>query len=362
MSSRAEQGQSRPADTACRDHGSAPLADSQPDVTNMDVYANVTPAPYFERAMLWQWPLALVMLIGFAPVMVLIAILIRITSPGPAIYRQTRLGRNGKPFTLYKFRSMHLDAEAKTGAVWAKPGDPRVTLLGKITRNLHLDELPQLFNVMRGEMALVGPRPERPEFTSKIEQHVPEFSQRLCIRPGITGLAQVHQGPDVDLASVRRKLVYDLEYARCAGAWLDWRIMVCTLLRATEFTRTSGIRILRIPTPSVEHLLPAEPIAQTVPAKSAPAESASLESSSAQTAAAQSTDAENSLHSDLETDQNGVQENGAQATNVNGESNGHASEPNGSASKHKDRAISAENGAAAQNGADRASHSVAPAQ
>ena len=105
----------------------------------------MAPARYFDRAMLWQWPLASIMLIGFAPVMILIAFLIRITSPGPSIYRQQRLGQFGKPFTLYKFRSMHLDAEAGTGAVWAKPGDPRITLLGKITRNLHLDELPQLF-------------------------------------------------------------------------------------------------------------------------------------------------------------------------------------------------------------------------
>ncbi|MDA7977327.1 MAG: sugar transferase [Pirellulales bacterium] len=214
----------------------------------------MAPARYFDRAMLWQWPLALIMLVSFAPVMILIAFLIRITSPGPSIYRQRRLGRFGKPFTLYKFRSMYLDAEAGTGAVWAKPGDPRITLLGKITRNLHLDELPQLFNIVRGEMALVGPRPERPEFAAKIEQHVSGFHQRLCIRPGITGLAQVHQGPDTDMNSVRRKLVYDLEYAQSANMWLDWRIMICTLLRATEITRSWGVRLLKIPVPCTQHV------------------------------------------------------------------------------------------------------------
>ncbi len=238
--------------------GAAPLGNRRIDSSSAKATiepaprADLKPAPYFGWAMWWQWPLSVLMLVCFAPVMVLIAILIRITSPGPAIYKQTRVGLNGKTFTLYKFRSMHLDAEAGTGAVWAKPSDPRVTLLGKITRNLHLDELPQLFNVIRGEMSLVGPRPERPEFTVKIEEHVPEFHLRLLIRPGITGLAQVHQGPDVDMDSVRRKLVYDLEYVRLGNPWLDWRIMVCTLLRATEFTRTWGIKLLRIPSPSTD--------------------------------------------------------------------------------------------------------------
>ena len=103
-------------------------------------------------------------------------------------------------------------------------------------------------------MALVGPRPERPEFATKIEQHVPEFSQRLCLRPGITGLAQVHQGPDTDMNSVRRKLIYDLEYARCGSMWLDWRIMVCTLLRATKITRSWGVRLLKVPVPCTQHV------------------------------------------------------------------------------------------------------------
>lgn len=255
--------------------GAAPLGQARPESPSAETAAlrtdvqaaDVQAAPYFGWAMYWQWPLSLLMLICFAPVMVLIAILIRITSPGPAIYRQTRLGLNGKPFTLYKFRSMHLDAESGTGAVWAKPSDPRVTLLGKITRNLHLDELPQLFNVIRGEMSLVGPRPERPEFTAKIEKHVPDFHLRLLIRPGITGLAQVHQGPDVDMDSVRRKLVYDLEYVRRGNPGLDWRIMVCTLLRATEFTRTTGIKLLAIPAPSTD---PPRPQAMPAPPNSVP--------------------------------------------------------------------------------------------
>lgn len=262
MSFSTKKGQPSQSAQECGDNGDAASHGSQshappahaPSSSAPQRPEHVVPVRYFSWAIAWQYPLAAVMLLGFSPVMVLIAFLIRITSPGPAIYKQTRVGRNGKVFTLYKFRSMHLNAESGTGAVWAKPGDPRITLLGKITRNLHLDELPQLINVMRGEMALVGPRPERPEITEKIELHVPEFTQRLCIRPGITGLAQVHQGPDVDLNSVRRKLVYDLEYSQVGNPWLDLRIMVCTLLRATEFTRTWGIRLLRIPQPSTAHI------------------------------------------------------------------------------------------------------------
>src|SRR6202040_4091625 len=109
------------------------------------------------------------------------------TSPGPALLRQPRVGKNGCIFTLYKFRSMVRDAEAHSGAVWATRNDPRVTPVGRWLRKLRLDELPQLFNVIRGEMSLVGPRPERPEFVHILEDKIPYFRQRLCVKPGLTG-------------------------------------------------------------------------------------------------------------------------------------------------------------------------------
>src|SRR5208283_3277961 len=126
------------------------------------------------------------------PVALIAALAVRFTSRGPVLYRQVRVGKNGVPFTLYKFRSMYADAEEKTGAVWASPEDPRVTPVGRWLRRLRIDEIPQLWNVLRGEMSLVGPRPERPEFVKSLAEKIPFYRQRLCIRPGITGWAQVN--------------------------------------------------------------------------------------------------------------------------------------------------------------------------
>ena len=144
------------------------------------------------------------------PVGVLIALLVRATSKGPALYRQTRLGLHGRPFTILKFRTMHVDAEPNGLALWAVEDDPRCTRVGGVLRRYGLDELPQLWNVLRGDMSLVGPRPERPEFARKFQKRWPGFSQRLASRGGITGLAQVRglRG-DSDVAA---RLVADLEY------------------------------------------------------------------------------------------------------------------------------------------------------
>jgi lipopolysaccharide/colanic/teichoic acid biosynthesis glycosyltransferase len=175
---------------------------------------------------------AALLLVPAAPVIAVLILIVRWTSKGPGIYSQTRVGKDGAIFTMYKLRSMRCDAEAKTGAVWAGLGhDPRMTRVGYWLRRLHLDELPQLVNVIRGDMSLVGPRPERPEFVSILSDAIPGYLDRLAVKPGITGLAQINLPPDTDLDSVRRKLVLDREYIATAGWLLDFKITACTLLR-----------------------------------------------------------------------------------------------------------------------------------
>jgi lipopolysaccharide/colanic/teichoic acid biosynthesis glycosyltransferase len=176
--------------------------------------------------------LGLVLLVLALPVIAILVVAVRLTSRGPGVYRQVREGKNGRIFTMYKLRSMRIDAEAKSGPTWSASGaDPRVTWLGFWLRRLHLDELPQLWNVMRGEMALVGPRPERPEFVRILAEQIPGYKDRLVVLPGITGLAQINLPPDSDLDSVRRKLIVDVDYIESSGWWLDVRILFCTLLR-----------------------------------------------------------------------------------------------------------------------------------
>src|SRR3984885_4676649 len=146
------------------------------------------------------------------PLMLVVAALVKVTSPGPALFRQQRVGKNNRIFTLYKFRSMVRDAEAHSGAVWATRNDPRVTKVGRWLRKLRLDELPQLFNVLRGDMSIVGPRPERPEFVAELEKRIPYYRQRHCIKPGITGWAQIKHKYSDTLEDTIVKLEYDLYY------------------------------------------------------------------------------------------------------------------------------------------------------
>jgi len=164
-----------------------------------------------------------------SPVMLLVFLLVRLSSRGPALYRQRRVGKNDVPFTLYKFRSMFADAEAESGAVWAKKDDPRVTLVGKGLRRLRLDELPQLFNVLRGEMSIVGPRPERPEFVTELEKQIPYYRQRHRIKPGITGWAQVNHKYGDTLEDTIIKLEYDLYYIKNLAPALDAYIIFHTI-------------------------------------------------------------------------------------------------------------------------------------
>jgi lipopolysaccharide/colanic/teichoic acid biosynthesis glycosyltransferase len=187
------------------------------------------------------------------PLVILAALLVKLSSRGPAFYSQIRLGRNGKPFKIYKIRTMFHECESLSGPRWSTPGDPRITSVGRLLRGTHLDEQPQLLNVVCGQMSLIGPRPERPEFLSVLEQALPSYRSRLLVRPGVTGLAQVHLPADTDLCSVRRKLAYDLYYIRRMGPWLDLQILFCTFLYALGVPFRWSRRLFRVPAPdSVE--------------------------------------------------------------------------------------------------------------
>jgi sugar transferase (PEP-CTERM system associated) len=163
------------------------------------------------------------------PIMVLTALAVRLTSPGAVLYRQTRVGLDGSLFTVYKFRSMRIDAEAGTGAVWAQKDDPRVTTVGRIIRRVRFDEFPQLFNVLRGEMSIVGPRPERPEFVKALNEQIPYYRQRHCVRPGITGWAQINYKYGDTLQDTITKLEYDLYYIKNMSMSLDTYILFHTI-------------------------------------------------------------------------------------------------------------------------------------
>lgn len=194
--------------------------------------------------------LASVLLLFSAPVIVLSAVLMRLNSPGSWIYAQKRLGLKGKVFTIYKLRTMYDGSERQTGPTWSLPGDPRVTPVGRFLRWCHLDELPQLVNVLKREMSLVGPRPERPEFLGQLERALPDYRQRLEVRPGLTGLAQVQQPPDTNLHSVHRKLNYDLCYIERMSLWLDLRLLVGTVLKCLGIPFARIGRLLQLPDPN----------------------------------------------------------------------------------------------------------------
>ncbi|MBD3245995.1 MAG: hypothetical protein GF333_03195 [Candidatus Omnitrophica bacterium] len=170
-------------------------------------------------------------LILSAPLLIIIAILVKLESEGPVFFTQKRLGKNGKIFNIWKFRTMRNNAEMETGPVWAQDDDPRVTRLGNFLRKTHIDELPQLWNVVRGDMSLIGPRPERPEFSEQIAFHVPQFRQRIEVKPGITGLAQVRYQYGASIRDASRKLRYDQLYLQRMCWFLDFQILLWTLGR-----------------------------------------------------------------------------------------------------------------------------------
>jgi exopolysaccharide biosynthesis polyprenyl glycosylphosphotransferase len=176
----------------------------------------------------YSFVIALVALVVAAPLMIATAIAVRLTSAGPILFRQTRVGLNGKPFTLYKFRSMVVNAEAGTGAVWAKRNDPRVTRIGGFLRKTRLDELPQLFNVLATQMSIVGPRPERPEFVRVLSEQIPFYRQRHAVKPGVTGWAQINYKYGESVEDTIVKLEYDLYYIKNLSPTLDAFIMFHT--------------------------------------------------------------------------------------------------------------------------------------
>lgn len=175
---------------------------------------------------------AIAVLVPFLPLWILVGLLIRLDSPGPAVLAQERVGKRGKLFRLYKFRSMIADAEKETGPVWAAPDDRRATRVGRILRRFRLDEIPQFVNVLKGEMSLVGPRPERPFFVEQLKGEVGFYTRRLLVRPGITGWAQVKQQYDASLEDVRKKIRYDLYYLENMSLTLDIKIIVRTIVVA----------------------------------------------------------------------------------------------------------------------------------
>lgn len=172
---------------------------------------------------------ALVALVLLMPILLFCIALIKLSDPGPAIYSQWRVGSGGRLFRIYKLRTMRMTAEHDTGAVCALPDDSRVIASCRWMRRSHVDELPQLINILTGQMSLVGPRPERPEIHTAITRELPEFEQRLSVKPGLTGLAQVRNGYTNDLAGSRCKLDYDLQYIRRAGLWMDIKLIMSTI-------------------------------------------------------------------------------------------------------------------------------------
>ena len=204
-----------------------------------------------------EFVLAFVGLVVTAPMILLAGVLIRLTSRGPAFYTQVRVGKHGRRFTIYKLRTMYHRAEAATGPIWAVPGDQRVSAVGKLLRATHLDELPQLLNVLTGNMSLIGPRPERPEIVHQLQSRIDGYLQRLTVQPEITGLAQVQLPPDVDLDGVRKKLVCDLHYIEHFGFGLDFRLLLSTGLLFLGIPLRWSRRLLRIPQP-LQHKRPNE--------------------------------------------------------------------------------------------------------
>jgi sugar transferase (PEP-CTERM system associated) len=172
---------------------------------------------------------ALVGLVVFAPLMLAIAAIMKISSRDPVLYHQERVGLNGRVFTVHKFRTMQQDAEAGTGPVWSRPGDSRVTSLGGLMRKARLDELPQLWNVLRGDMSLVGPRPERPSFVEQLTTSIPFYGQRHVIKPGLTGWAQVRYTYGASVEDAIEKLQYDLYYIKNVSLLFDFVIALETI-------------------------------------------------------------------------------------------------------------------------------------
>ncbi|MBJ7996863.1 exopolysaccharide biosynthesis polyprenyl glycosylphosphotransferase [Bacillus mycoides] len=200
--------------------------DYQRSVNTQNIHIQQEPSTVYLRIKyVIDFIVSLVGLVILAPVILIFSLLIVLESPGSPFYSQERLGKNGKNFKVLKLRSMRRDAE-KNGAKWAEQNDPRVTKMGLFIRKTRIDELPQLINILKGEMSLVGPRPERPIFTEKFEKETPGFKNRLKVRPGLTGWAQVNGGYEI---TAKEKLILDIYYINNASLIMDLKIMIKTI-------------------------------------------------------------------------------------------------------------------------------------
>ncbi|ELV8810822.1 sugar transferase [Vibrio vulnificus] len=199
----------------------------------------------FRAKRLFDLVFASLALLVTLPLFPLIALAIKATSKGNIIYKQLRVGRSTPEkmelFEIMKFRTMYCDAESRSGAVWATENDPRITPVGRFLRKTRLDELPQLFNVLKGEMSLIGPRPERPDFYQRLEQEIPYFADRTYgVLPGITGLAQINQGYDTSIEDVRRKVGFDHSYALSLNSFSNWLQTDITIIVKTIIVMVDG--------------------------------------------------------------------------------------------------------------------------
>ena len=168
-------------------------------------------------------------LIFCTPILLIIAVLVKLTSQGPVFYTQTRVGKDGKHFDIYKFRTMNVDAEKTTGPVWAAKNDNRLSPVGGFLRKFHLDEIPQFINVLIGDMSIIGPRPERPVFVEQFKKEIPDYEKRLYVKPGITGLAQIWHHYDETIEDVHKKIKYDMLYIKNMCFWTDLGILFRTV-------------------------------------------------------------------------------------------------------------------------------------
>jgi lipopolysaccharide/colanic/teichoic acid biosynthesis glycosyltransferase len=197
-----------------------------------------TPTPKVSWYFSFKWFVDVFITILTLPVTGLLILffmlLVKLTSKGPVIYSQIRCCEGGKPFKMYKIRSMVADAEKGVKAQWSTGDDPRVTRVGKLMRKLHIDEMTQIWNVWRGEMNVIGPRPERPEFIEKLEKEVPGYSHRMLVKPGLTGYAQINLPPDSGLETVHEKVILDFEYIEEASPWFDFCILLGTIVKCVR--------------------------------------------------------------------------------------------------------------------------------
>lgn len=201
---------------------------------------------YFRRKWVLDRCVGTTLLVATAPLTMALYGVVRLTSPGPGFYRQERVGLDGKTFLIIKLRSMVKNAERPGQAVWCVKNDSRVTGVGRVLRKLHLDELPQLWNVAKGEMSLVGPRPERPEICEELALQIEDYYRRVSVKPGITGLAQINLPPDETVEDAMRKQILDLHYIDTASPSLDLRMLLATGLRMLGIKGPKVMRMMRL--------------------------------------------------------------------------------------------------------------------